>query len=78
MTPGPARPAAAGSAQAAFIPSGSGFTLMASLGLGYAPGVTDGHTKAGGLVNLGLGYTWRRRPTDRGAGDRATVRTATD
>jgi hypothetical protein len=51
---------------------------MASLGLGYAPGVTDGHTKVGGLVNLGLGYTWRRRPTDRGAGDRAAVRTATD
>ena len=38
-----------------------GFTLMASLGLGYAPGVDDGHTKFGGLANLGLGYTWRRR-----------------
>ena len=42
--------------------SRGGFTLMASLGLGYAPGVDDGHTKFGGLANLGLGYTWRRRP----------------
>jgi hypothetical protein len=42
--------------------SRGGFTLMTSLGLGYAPGVDDGHTKVGGLVNLGLGYTWRRRP----------------
>ena len=39
-----------------------GFTLMASLGLGYAPGVDDGHSKVGGLANLGFGYTWRRRP----------------
>ena len=38
-----------------------GFTLMTSLGLGYAPGVEDGYTKVGVLVNLGLGYTWRRR-----------------
>ena len=42
--------------------SRGGFTLMTSLGLGYAPGVTEGNTKIGGLVNLGLGYTWRRRP----------------
>jgi hypothetical protein len=42
--------------------SRGGFTLMTSLGLGYAPGMDDGHTKVGGLVNLGLGYTWRRRP----------------
>jgi hypothetical protein len=42
--------------------SRGGFTLMTSLGLGYAPGVDDGHTKVAGLVNLGLGYTWRRRP----------------
>ena len=41
--------------------SRGGFTLMTSLGLGYAPGVDDGHTKVAGLVNLGLGYTWRRR-----------------
>jgi hypothetical protein len=38
-----------------------GFTLMLSLGLGYAPGVDNGQSKVGGLVNLGLGYTWRRR-----------------
>ena len=42
--------------------SRGGFTLMTSLGLGYAPGVDDGQTKVGGLANLGLGYTWRRRP----------------
>lgn len=42
--------------------SRGGFTLMTSLGLGYAPGVDDGHTKVGGLANLGLGYTWRQRP----------------
>lgn len=40
--------------------SRGGFTLMASLGLGYAPGVPDGHTKVAGVANLGLGYTWRR------------------
>ena len=39
-----------------------GFTLMTSLGLGYAPGVDDGYTKVSPLVNLGFGYTWRRRP----------------
>ena len=39
-----------------------GFTLMTSLGIGYAPGVNDGYTKVTGLANLGLGYTWRRRP----------------
>ena len=38
-----------------------GFTLMTSLGLGYAPGVKGGYTKVGMLANLGLGYTWRRR-----------------
>ena len=38
-----------------------GFTLMTSLGLGYAPGVKGGYTKVGVLANLGLGYTWRRR-----------------
>jgi hypothetical protein len=42
--------------------SRGGFTLMTSLGLGYAPGVDDGQSKVGGLANLGLGYTWRRRP----------------
>jgi hypothetical protein len=39
-----------------------GFTLMTSVGLGYAPGVDDGDTKVAAIVNLGLGYTWRRRP----------------
>ena len=38
-----------------------GFTLMTSLGVGYAPGVDEGHTKIGALANLGFGYTWRRR-----------------
>lgn len=40
--------------------SRGGFTVVASLGVGYAPGVGDGHTKFGGLASLGLGYTWRR------------------
>ena len=39
-----------------------GFTLMTSLGIGYAPGVEGGYTKVAALFNLGLGYTWRRRP----------------
>ena len=42
--------------------SRGGFTLMTSLGLGYAPGVHDGHSKVGALANVGLGYTWRQRP----------------
>lgn len=42
--------------------SRGGFTLMVSLGLGYAPGMDEGESKVGGLANLGLGYTWRRRP----------------
>ena len=33
---------------------------MASVGLGYAPGVPEGESAVGGLVGLGLGYTWRR------------------
>jgi hypothetical protein len=37
-----------------------GFTLMASLGLGYAPGVPEGEREIGGVLALGLGYTWRR------------------
>ena len=40
--------------------SRGGFTLMTSLGLGYAPGVDDGQSKVGALANVGLGYTWRR------------------
>jgi len=41
--------------------SRGGFTLMTSLGVGYAPGVNDGYSKVGAVVNLGLGYTWRRQ-----------------
>ena len=42
--------------------SRGGFTVMTSLGIGYAPGVDEGFTKVAALVNLGFGYTWRRRP----------------
>jgi len=42
--------------------SGGGFTIVASAGVGYAPGTRDGETAFGGLVSLGLGYTWRRPP----------------
>jgi hypothetical protein len=37
-----------------------GFTFMASLGLGYAPGVPEGEKEIGEVLALGLGYTWRR------------------
>jgi hypothetical protein len=40
--------------------SRGGFTIVASAGVGYAPGVRDGENAFGGLVGLGLGYTWRR------------------
>lgn len=40
--------------------SRGGFTLMASVGLGYAPGVRDAESGVGGLLGLGAGYTWRR------------------
>jgi hypothetical protein len=33
---------------------------MASLGLGYAPGVLEGEKEIGEVLALGLGYTWRR------------------
>jgi len=42
-----------------FVSSG-GFTLMLSLGLGYAPNVPEGDTEVGGIGGLSLGYTWRR------------------
>lgn len=42
-----------------FVTQG-GFTLLASLGLGYAPGMRDGRSKVGGMGGLGLGYTWHR------------------
>ena len=40
--------------------SAGGFTLMLSLGLGYAPGVPEGESDVGGMGGLSLGYTWRR------------------
>ena len=40
--------------------SRGGFTFMAGLGLGYAPGMPDGENAVGSMIELGLGYTWRR------------------
>jgi hypothetical protein len=40
--------------------SRGGFTFMASLGLGYAPGVPEGEKETGEVIALGFGYTWRR------------------
>ena len=37
-----------------------GFTLMASLGLGYAPSVSRRVDGWAGLLGLAAGYTWRR------------------
>ena len=37
-----------------------GFTLMASIGLGYAPGVSTPVDGWAGLLGLAAGYTWRR------------------
>jgi hypothetical protein len=37
-----------------------GFSLLASLGLGVAPGVGEGESKVGGMAGIGLGYTWHR------------------
>jgi hypothetical protein len=37
-----------------------GFTIMASLGLGYAPGVSRRVDRWAGLLGLAAGYTWRR------------------
>jgi hypothetical protein len=37
-----------------------GFTFLASLGVGYAPGVPEGGQHIGEVLALGLGYTWRR------------------
>ena len=42
--------------------SRGGFTLMLSLGVGYAVGaMADLHHRGQGLAGFGLGYTWRRR-----------------
>jgi hypothetical protein len=40
--------------------AGGGFTMMASLGLGYAPGVSRPVDGWAGLLGLAAGYTWRR------------------
>jgi hypothetical protein len=40
--------------------SAGGFTLMASVGAGYALGVPRGAHAWASQVGLGLGYTWRR------------------
>jgi len=40
--------------------AGGGFTFMASVGVGYAPGVPEGEKEIGEVVALGFGYTWRR------------------
>jgi len=40
--------------------SRGGFTAMVGAGLGYAPGMPEGKDKVGSMVELGLGYTWRR------------------
>ena len=37
-----------------------GFTFMASLGVGWAPGIPEGGNEVGEILALGLGYTWRR------------------
>ena len=39
-----------------------GFTFLASVGLGFAPGVPEGEKEVGEVLALGLGYTWRRTP----------------
>jgi hypothetical protein len=44
--------------------SRGGFSLMASLGLGYGLGIPDGETKVHGLGALGLGYTWRGKTAE--------------
>jgi hypothetical protein len=40
--------------------SRGGFTAMVGVGLGYAPGVPEGESEVGSMIELGLGYTWRR------------------
>jgi hypothetical protein len=40
--------------------SAGGFTIMLSLGVGYAPGMPEGLSDVGGMGGLSLGYTWRR------------------
>jgi hypothetical protein len=40
--------------------SRGGFTVMVGLGLGYAPGMPEGESEVASMIELGLGYTWRR------------------
>jgi hypothetical protein len=40
--------------------SRGGFTALVGLGVGYAPGVPDGESEVGSMIELGVGYTWRR------------------
>ena len=40
--------------------SRGGFTVMLGLGAGYAPGMPDGQSAVASMIELGLGYTWRR------------------
>jgi hypothetical protein len=41
--------------------SRGGFTLLLSLGVGYALGAQGFRNRTQGLLGFGLGYTWRRR-----------------
>jgi hypothetical protein len=41
--------------------SRGGFTVLLSLGVGYAVGATAYRHRGQGLLGFGLGYTWRRR-----------------
>jgi hypothetical protein len=43
-----------------FTRGDKGFTFMASVGLGYAPGVPRRVDRWAGLLGLAAGYTWRR------------------
>ena len=41
--------------------SRGGFTFMVGAGLGYAPGVPEAESGVASMIELGLGYTWRKR-----------------
>jgi hypothetical protein len=40
--------------------SRGGFTTMLGVGVGYAPGIPEGENGVASMIELGLGYTWRR------------------
>ncbi|HET8837023.1 MAG TPA: hypothetical protein VFN08_20005 [Gemmatimonadales bacterium] len=40
--------------------SRGGFTAMLGVGAGYAPGMPEGQSAVGSMIELGFGYTWRR------------------